>query len=82
MVGRKANRPLVLAEVVEPQRRRLRDEHAEDSLAARQVADRGLSVWVDPGRQETFELGAASIDHAKSRVASTGQRRSRLYQLL
>ena len=82
MVGRKADRPLVLAEIVEPQRRRLLDEHAQDSLAPRQLSDRGLGGWIDPGRQETFEPGAASIDHAESRVASAGQRRSSFYQLL
>ena len=47
MVRRKPDRTRVVAEVVEPQRLGVADQHAQDPASARQVADRGMRLGVD-----------------------------------
>ena len=48
VAGRKSDRARILTEVVETQRTRVPNEHAEDAAAVRGIADRGLSGCVMP----------------------------------
>jgi hypothetical protein len=41
---------------VQPQRRRVADQDAQDSAPVRWIADRGPRLLVDPGREEALEL--------------------------
>src|SRR5215213_8874657 len=49
------------------------DEDAEDASPAREDADRGVRLLVDPRCQEALEILSAAIDHAERRVARFGQ---------
>ena len=82
VVYRKPDRTRVVAEVVEPQRFGVADQHAEDPASARQVADRGMSLGVDTRRQEALESCPSLVDDAERRIARSRQLRSRLDELL
>ena len=56
MAGREADRARVLGQVVQAQRLRVADQHAEDAAPARQVADRRVRLRVDAGGDEALEL--------------------------
>src|SRR5215213_5389481 len=49
------------------------DEDAEDASPAREDADRGVRLLVDPRCQEALEILSAAIDHPERRVARFGQ---------
>ena len=57
----------MVADVVEPQRARVVDQHAEDAAPARQVADRAVGVLVDAARDEALELAALVVEDARAR---------------
>ena len=78
MVVRKPDRARVVGDVVEPQRLRVADQDAEDAAPMRQIADRGVGVRIDPGRQEALERLPSPVDHAESCVASVGDLRGSL----
>ncbi len=60
-------------DVVQPKRRRVADQHAEDAPSAGELADRRVSLGVDSGGQETLERTPGLVDHAERGVARTGQ---------
>jgi hypothetical protein len=69
MVGWKADRAGIVAQVVETEWPRVLDEHSEDAAAARQFADGvGLSL-LDSGEDEALQAYAARVDHAECCVA-------------
>jgi hypothetical protein len=59
----------MLADVRQPQRTRIADEHAEDAAAARGFADRAHSSFVDPRSEEPRE---PLVEHAERGVPGTG----------
>ena len=59
----------MVADVVEAQRARVVDEHAEEAATARQVADGAMGVLVDPAREEAGELAASLVEDAERDVA-------------
>src|SRR6478736_4371353 len=59
----------MVADVVEAQRARVFDEHAEDAAPARQVADGAVGVLVDAAREEAGELAASLVEDAQRDVA-------------
>jgi len=59
----------VRADVVQAQRVRIADQHAEDAAPAREVADRPVRGLVDARGEEPLELGALLVEHADGRVA-------------
>jgi hypothetical protein len=61
----------VLADVVEAQRTRVVDQHAEQAAPARQVADGAVPRLVDPPREEACELATFVIEDADRGIAST-----------
>ena len=67
---REAERLRVRADVGEPQRPGVGDQHAEHAAPARQVADRAVRVGVDAGGQEALELLTALVEHADRGVPS------------
>ncbi len=70
------------ADVRQPQRARIGDQHAEHAAAARQVADRAVRVLVDAGGEEALELLTALVEHADRGVASARQLASDFEQSL
>ena len=74
------DRPRILGEVVQPQRRRVADQHPENPAAARHRADLGAGVGVDAVREELLQLRAARVDHAERRVARARQLGRRLHE--
>jgi hypothetical protein len=63
----------MLAHVVKAQQSRVRDQDAEDAVAAREIPDRGMGGLVDPDREEALEALAAVVEHAESGVPGTRQ---------
>ena len=61
------------ADVGEPQRPRVGDQHAEHAAPAREVADRAVRLRVDAGGQEALEPLAPLVQHADRGVARAGQ---------
>ena len=59
----------MVADVVEAQRARVVDEHAEQAAPARQVADGAVGVLVDAAREEAGELAAFLVEDAQRDVA-------------
>ena len=55
MVGREADRARVFGDLVQSQRLRVTDEHAEDPSPPRQLADRGMRLGVDTRGEEALE---------------------------
>ena len=82
MARREPDRAWILAEVAQPQRLAVADQHAEDAAAARQVADRRLRLVVDADGDELLEPGPEPVDHAERAVARAGQLDRRLDQAL
>src|SRR5204862_6217201 len=82
MPGRKADRARILADLVEAQRPRVADQHAEDAAARRQVADLPPRLRVDAGGDEALEARAAGIEYAESGISGTRQRGRGLDHLL
>jgi hypothetical protein len=82
VVRRKPDRAVVAYDVVQAQRTRVANQHAEDAAAARQLADRGVGLGVDAVRDEALELLAARVEDAESRVACAGQLRGGLNEAL
>ena len=80
MRRRKTDRARILGEVVQPQRLRVTDQHAEDAAAARQGADLGACVGVDAVRDELLEFRPARVDHPERRVAGARQLGRRLHE--
>ena len=70
---REAVGPRVRAHVVQAQRMRVGDQHAEHAAPARGVADRPVGLLVDPGGDEALEPLAALVEHADRRVPGAGQ---------
>ena len=58
----------MVADVVEAQRARVVDEHAEDATPAREVADGAVGLLVDAAREEAGELAAAVVEDAQRDV--------------
>ena len=73
VVGREANRALVLGDVMQSQRPCVADEDAEDSATARKVPDRRVGLGVDPVRDESLQLTPHDVDDAERRVAGARQ---------
>ena len=82
MIRREADRARIVGEVVQAERLRFAEQHAEDAAALRQLADRRLHVRVDPVGDEALEPRPGWVDHAERRVARPGQLRRRLQQPL
>jgi hypothetical protein len=78
MAGREAVGARVLAEVVDAQRDRVLDEHAEDAPPARQLPDRVVRGLVDPAREELGELAAVLVEDAQRGVPRARQLARRL----
>ena len=55
------------------QRPRLRDQHPQHSVPARQVADGAMCVLVDARREEALKALAPRVEHADGRVARARQ---------
>ena len=53
----------VRADVGQPQRLRIPDQHPEHAAPVRQVADRAVRLLVDPLREELVEHLAALVEH-------------------
>src|SRR5579862_3307327 len=73
MVGREPDRARIVGEVVQAQRTRVADQHAENSPAAREIPDRRMGLGVDAGREEALELLAGPVDDPERGVARPGQ---------
>ncbi len=73
MAGREADGARILVQVMEAERLRVSDQHAENAPAARQVADRRMCLGVDPRRQEPLEPRAAVVDDAECGVLRAGE---------
>ncbi len=69
MVRREAERVVVLGDIAEAQHARVADQSAEDTAAARQVADPFADRIVDTAMQEALEAAAGLVEHAQGRVA-------------
>ena len=61
-----------LAEVVQAKRPRVPDQHPENAAAAGKLADRLLRLRVDAVCHEALEGRTGRVDHAESRVFSSG----------
>lgn len=68
-------------QVMQPQRRRLLDQQAEDAAAVRQVTNRAVRLRVDPARDEAGERLARFVEHAERRIAGAGQLARRVEHL-
>ena len=82
MVGWKPDRPRIVRDVVEPERLGLVDQHTEDPAPARQVADGGDGLRIEPRRHEALELRPVRIDDAERGVPGAGQLGRRLREPL
>ena len=71
--GREAVGARMVADVVEAQRARVVDEHAEEAAPTRQVADGAVGLLVDPAREEAGELAACLVEDAERDVARAGE---------
>ena len=69
VVAGESDRARVLGDLVQPQRLRVPDQHAEDAAPARQLADRRVGLGVDPRGEEALQPVARTIDDAERRVA-------------
>jgi hypothetical protein len=78
VVRRKSGGAGVAREVVQPQRLRVADQHAENAAPARQLTDRCVRLGIDPRRQEPLERLPCLVDHAERGVASAGELGRRL----
>jgi hypothetical protein len=63
----------MVADVVQAQRTRVVDEHAEQAATARQVADGAMGVLVDAAGEEACELTAALVEDPERDVARPGE---------
>jgi len=72
----------VRADVVEAQRARVADQHAEDAAAAREVADAAVGLLVDARGEEALERLAPLVEHADRGVAGAGHVARRFEQAL
>jgi len=63
----------MLADVRQAQGPRVLDEHPEDPVAARQVADRPVGLGVDAAREEALELLTTLVENPQRRVARARQ---------
>ena len=82
MVSGKPDGARIVAEVVQPQRLRLTDEHAENSPTSWKVADRRMGLGIDAGREEAFQPMARPVDDAERRVPCAGELSRSLDELL
>jgi hypothetical protein len=73
VIARKSDRARILGDVVQPQRRGLSNQDAQDPAAARQLADRRVRLGVDAGREEALESASRAVDHAESRILRVRQ---------
>ena len=62
----------MLADVGQPQRLRVLNQHPEHAAPARKVADRTVGGGVDPDREEALELPPRVVEHAERRIPGTG----------
>src|SRR5512132_728861 len=63
----------MVADVIQAQRARVVDEHAEQAATARQVTDGAVGVRVDAAREEAGELAALLVEDAERDVARPGE---------
>ena len=70
------------ADVGQPQRPRIVDQHTEHAAPAGQVADRSMRLLVDARGEEPLEQLAPLVEHADRRVARAGQLARDLEQLI
>ena len=82
MVGWKSYGARIVAEVVQPQRLRVADEHAENSPSSWKVADRGVCLRVDAGREEALQPLPGTVDDAQRGVPCAGELSRSLDELL
>ena len=82
MVSRKSNGARIVAELVEPQRLRVADEHAQDAPSSREVADRGMCLRIDASREEAFQPLARTIDDPERGVLCARELSRGLHELL
>ena len=73
MAGRKPDRTRIIRDAVEPERLSLLNQDTKDPASARQVADGGNRLRVEPCRHEAFELRPVRIDDAECGVPGPGQ---------
>ena len=62
----------MLTDVLQTQRPWVLDQHAQDSPAAREVADRTVGLLIDAQRQELVELGALVVQDPERGIAGAG----------
>jgi hypothetical protein len=72
MALRKAVAVRILANVAQTQWVRVGDQESEYAAPARQVADRGPRLLVDPDGQELLELRPFLVENAERGIASSG----------
>src|SRR3954454_22470434 len=68
MTGREAVGVRMLANVAEAKRAWIADEHAEEPVPPRQVADRAVRLGIDPERQEALESLTSLVQDAERRI--------------
>ena len=74
MIRREPDGARILAEIGQPQRLCVADQHPQDAAPTREVADQSAALIVDPGRDELAEFGAGVVEHAESRIPRAGER--------
>ena len=82
MVSRKTHGARIVAEIVQPEGLRITNQHAENSAASGQVADRGVSLRIDAGREEALQPLPGTVDHTQRGVLRPGELCRRLRELL
>jgi hypothetical protein len=73
VLGRKAERVRMGADIVQAQRSRMFDQLSEHPPSLRRIADPLPGLRVDPDRQEPLEPTSRCVEHAKRRVPGARQ---------
>ena len=82
MVIRESNGARIVAELVEPKRLGVADEHAQDAPSSREVADRSMCLRIDASREKTLQPLARAIDDPESGVPCARELSRGLHELL
>src|SRR5438270_6901783 len=72
MASGKAVGHRMLADIAEPERARIVDEHAQHPAATGEVADSPVRLGIDPACDEALELSAGGIEDPQGGVARSG----------
>jgi hypothetical protein len=82
VVAREADGARIVCNVVEPQRLGVSDQDTEETTAAREVADSGMRVGVDPGGKKSLQTLTGLVDDVEGGVPRVGQFRGGLHESL